>query len=67
MNSKSSTTRKVALVAGANGVIGRNLIDHLMTLPDWDVIGISRRGGESAGRVRYVAGTYSILRIPVRN
>lgn len=37
--------RKVALVIGANGVIGRNLIDYLTTLPDWDIIGVSRRGG----------------------
>lgn len=43
------------MVVGANGVIGRNLIDHLITLPDWDVIGVSRRSGESVGRVRYVA------------
>ena len=55
MYSKSSTTRKVALVVGANGVIGRNLIEYLKTLSDWEVIGISRRGGESTGRVRYVA------------
>ncbi|MED4455084.1 SDR family oxidoreductase [Metabacillus fastidiosus] len=55
MNNESQSTRKVALVVGANGVIGRNLIDHLVTLPDWDVIGVSRRGGESVGRVRYVA------------
>ena len=47
--------KKVALVAGANGVIGRNLIEHLATLPDWDVIGLSRRGGESTGHIRYVA------------
>jgi nucleoside-diphosphate-sugar epimerase len=47
--------RKVALVVGAQGVIGRNLIDHLATLSDWDVIGLSRRGGEPEGRVRYVA------------
>ncbi len=40
---------------GANGVIGRNLSDHLITLPDWDVIGVSRRGGESSNHVRYVA------------
>lgn len=45
MNNESTTTRKVALVVGANGVIGRNLIDHLISLPDWDVIGVSRRGG----------------------
>jgi len=33
-------SRKVALVIGAQGVIGRNLIDHLATLPDWDIIGL---------------------------
>ncbi|MEV0703062.1 SDR family oxidoreductase [Saccharopolyspora sp. NPDC050389] len=46
---------KVALVVGANGVIGRNLVEHLATLPDWEVIGLSRRGGENTDRVRYVA------------
>jgi len=55
MMNESTEIRKVALVIGANGVIGRNLINHLITLPDWDVIGISRRGGESTDRVRYVA------------
>ncbi|WP_211230292.1 NAD-dependent epimerase/dehydratase family protein [Inquilinus limosus] len=38
--------RKVALVVGAQGVIGRNLVQHLATLEDWNVIGLSRRGGE---------------------
>lgn len=47
--------RKVALVVGANGVIGRNLIDYLLTLPDWEVIGVSRRGGEDRERDRYIA------------
>lgn len=46
--------RKVALVVGANGVIGGNLIDHLSLLDDWDVIGLSRRGGPAAGRVDYI-------------
>lgn len=41
----STSPRKTALVAGANGVIGRALVDHLATLEDWDVIGLSRRGG----------------------
>lgn len=50
-----STQNKVALVVGAQGVIGRNLVDHLATLEDWDVVGLSRRGGEAAGRVRHVA------------
>ncbi|WP_164015528.1 SDR family oxidoreductase [Pyxidicoccus trucidator] len=50
-----STQRKVALVVGAQGVIGRNLVTHLAALGDWDVIGVSRRGGASEGRVRYLA------------
>ncbi|GAA3854837.1 SDR family oxidoreductase [Amycolatopsis tucumanensis] len=50
-----STERKVALVAGANGVIGRNLVDHLVSLGDWEVIGLSRRGGPSGGPVRHIA------------
>lgn len=55
MKNESPVMRKIALVVGANGVIGRNLIDHLAALPDWDVIGLSRRGGEPSGRVKYVA------------
>ncbi|TLS52158.1 SDR family oxidoreductase [Paenibacillus antri] len=51
----SHPSRKTALVAGANGVIGRNLIDYLATLPEWNIIGVSRRGGEDCGQVRYVA------------
>ena len=47
--------RKTALVVGAQGVIGRNLVEHLATLEDWQVIGLSRRGGEAAGRVRHIA------------
>jgi nucleoside-diphosphate-sugar epimerase len=48
-------SRKVALVVGAQGVIGSNLSNHLATLPDWDIIGLSRRGGVSTDRVRHVA------------
>ena len=46
---------KTALVIGANGVIGGNLIEHLAKLPDWNVIGVSRRGGESSKNVRYIS------------
>lgn len=55
MEKKEAASRKTALVVGANGVIGRNLIEHLAELPDWDIIGVSRRGGESDGRVRYMS------------
>ena len=37
--------RKTALVAGANGIIGRNLVEHLRADGGWDVVGLSRRGG----------------------
>ncbi|RAJ85855.1 nucleoside-diphosphate-sugar epimerase [Chitinophaga dinghuensis] len=47
--------KKVALIAGAQGVIGKNLADYLMTLEDWEVIGLSRRGGASSGRLTHIA------------
>jgi nucleoside-diphosphate-sugar epimerase len=50
-----SPPRKVALVVGAQGIIGGNLVDHLATLDDWDVVGLSRRGGTQAARVRHIA------------
>jgi nucleoside-diphosphate-sugar epimerase len=49
-----STPPKVALIVGAQGVIGRNLAAHLDALGDWDVIGLSRRSGTSAGHIRHV-------------
>jgi nucleoside-diphosphate-sugar epimerase len=45
---------QTALVVGARGVIGSNLITHLEQEGDWDVVGLSRRGGVDAGRVRHV-------------
>jgi len=50
-----SEPRKLALVVGANGVIGGNLIEHLLTLDDWDIVGLSRRGSVSTDRLRYIA------------
>ncbi|WP_410511403.1 SDR family oxidoreductase [Paenibacillus sp. BR2-3] len=55
MIKESPVTPKVALVLGANGVIGRNLIEYLTCLPEWKVIGVSRRGGEATGSVQYIA------------
>ncbi|MFG1645880.1 SDR family oxidoreductase [Amycolatopsis sp. NPDC049252] len=37
--------RKTALVAGANGIIGKNLVEHLRADGGWDVVRLSRRGG----------------------
>ena len=46
---------KTALVVGARGVIGGNLVDYLAQLGDWDIVGLSRRGGENSGRIRHIA------------
>lgn len=46
---------KKAVVVGALGVIGRYIVERLEELPDWEVIGLSRRKGEDRGRVRYIA------------
>ena len=46
-------TKYKALVAGGAGVIGRQLVEHLATLPDWEVIGLSRRAPEAGA-----AGTH---------
>ena len=50
-----STGNKVALVVGAQGVIGGNLIDHLLALGDWDIIGLSRRGGMDKESLRHIS------------
>jgi len=46
---------KTALVVGANGVIGSRLISHLEGLEDWNIIGLSRRGGLSTNKTQYLA------------
>ncbi len=46
--------QNVALVTGATGVTGRNLIQHLCELGDWDVIGVSRREPDLQAGLRHV-------------
>lgn len=48
-------SKKVALVVGANGVIGGNLIDHLLSMDDWHIVGLSRRGGVSTECMTYIS------------
>lgn len=48
-------TGRTALVVGARGVIGGNLITRLEREGDWDVVGLSRRGGPGSDRVRHLA------------
>jgi nucleoside-diphosphate-sugar epimerase len=51
----NTTTVNTALIVGANGVIGTNLIHYLSSLRGWNLIGLSRRGGQSTDAVRYIA------------
>ncbi|MBV8102702.1 MAG: SDR family oxidoreductase [Verrucomicrobia bacterium] len=46
---------KKALVAGALGVTGRTLVNHLISLGDWEVIGLSRRNPEFQSSAKYIA------------
>jgi hypothetical protein len=48
-------TPKVALVVGAQEVIGRNLIGHLQVLGDWEIVGLPRRPGQPGDRLRHIA------------
>jgi nucleoside-diphosphate-sugar epimerase len=48
-------TKKTALVAGATGVVGRNLLRQLVSDPDWDVIAVSRRTPDVGGQYRHIA------------
>jgi len=49
------TAMNTALVVGANGVIGSSLIDHLLTLENWQVIGLSRKGGQNKERLEFLS------------
>lgn len=51
-DSKDDDTQKTALVAGATGVVGRNLLRQLVSDPDWDVIAASQRAPD---RYRHIA------------
>lgn len=47
--------QNTALIVGAHGVIGSNLASHLSALGNWDIVGLSRRGGPNQGPIRHIA------------
>jgi nucleoside-diphosphate-sugar epimerase len=47
--------KKVALVAGASGIIGRGLVKHLSGLDGWDVIGLARNAPDFESRAKFVS------------
>src|SRR5580658_4860040 len=44
-----------ALVVGISGIIGRTLADHLATLGDWTVLGVSRHAHDDLAGIRRAA------------
>ena len=44
-----------AVVIGALGVIGRYIVEKFASLPDWQVVGLSRRTGTPGRNVRYIS------------
>jgi nucleoside-diphosphate-sugar epimerase len=43
MSPSPSRARHTMLVAGAGGVVGAAAVEHFASLPDWDVVAVSRR------------------------
>lgn len=43
------------LIAGASGVVGAAAVEHFASLPDWQVLALSRRAGTLPEGVRHVA------------
>ncbi len=46
---------KKAVVVGALGVIGRNLVNTLTGLDDWDIVGLSRRAPDFESRAEFIS------------
>src|SRR5262245_25059852 len=44
-----------ALIAGATGVVGRNLLRHLLEIGGWDIVTLSRRTPDVAGAYTHVS------------
>lgn len=47
--------QKKAVVVGALGVIGRYIVDELVTAADWEVVGLSRRAAQDGPRYRHIS------------
>jgi nucleoside-diphosphate-sugar epimerase len=46
---------RTAVIVGALGVIGRNLLHHLEADADWRIIGLSRRAPDFTTRARFIS------------
>lgn len=48
-------TQRKALIAGATGVVGRNLLKHLIACGDWDIVALSRRKPDVDGSYEHIS------------
>lgn len=51
--------KQKALIVGGLGVVGRATVDHMTSLPDWDVVALSRRAPDFATRAQFVSADLS--------
>ena len=49
-----SKDKKTALVAGATGVVGRNILKYLVSQDDWEIIALSRRTPDVVGEYLHI-------------
>lgn len=47
-------TKRKALIAGATGVVGRNLLRHLLAAGDWEIVALSRRTPDIQGAYQHI-------------
>jgi nucleoside-diphosphate-sugar epimerase len=55
MNTNPRKAKHTMLVAGAGGVVGAAAVEHFASLPDWDVVAVSRRRPELPEGVPHVS------------
>lgn len=47
--------KRKALIAGATGVVGRNLLRHLVARGDWEIVALSRRKPDVEGTYEHIS------------
>src|SRR5262245_37344682 len=47
--------KKKALIAGATGVVGRNLLRHLLRTGEWEIVALSRRTPDVDGAYTHIS------------
>src|SRR5436190_23920840 len=47
-------TKRKALIAGATGVVGRNLLRHLLRTGEWEIVALSRRTPDIKGAYTHI-------------